>query len=104
MIRKLLLAGAAGFVAVLAASDRAEAIPVGWTCVGSSVCGTLGPDGVVTSPPAFGPDYAFVTTSRAIGLNSAALPTPTGQETNGSRLETGIFTLSEGDVLSFYFN
>jgi hypothetical protein len=104
MMRKFLMAGAAGFIAAIAAADRAEAIPVGWTCVGDSVCGTLGPDGVVTAPPAFGPTYAYITTAGATGLNGAAVPLPTGQETNGSRLETGLFTLAAGDRLSFYFN
>ncbi|GIX26506.1 MAG: hypothetical protein KatS3mg123_0387 [Burkholderiales bacterium] len=91
-------------MASLGLADRAEAIPVGWTCVGGSVCGTLGPDGVVTAPPAFGPNYTYISTAGASGLNGAALPTPTGQETNGSRLETNAFTLAEGDTLAFYFN
>jgi hypothetical protein len=104
--RLLAVAGAAGLVACLGLADRAEAgpIPAGWTCVGGSVCGTLGPDGVVTAPPAFGPDYAYITTAGAIGLNGASIPTPTEQETNGSRLETNAFTLAEGDKLAFYFN
>jgi hypothetical protein len=104
--RLLAVAGAAGLVACLGLADRAEAgpIPAGWTCVGNSVCGTLGPDGVVTAPPAYGPDYAYITTAGAIGLNGAAIPTPTGDETNGSRLETNAFTLAAGDTLAFYFN
>lgn len=105
MSRKLLLlAGAAGLAALLALPDRAEAIPAGWTCVGGSVCGTLGPDGVVTAPPAFGPNYTYITTEGALGLNGAAINPPTGQETNGSRLTTNTFTLAEGDRLSFFFN
>lgn len=105
MTRRLaIMAGAAGLVACIAAAERAEAIPAGWTCVGQSVCGTLGPDGVVTAPPAFGPGYAYITTAGAVGLNDAAIPVPTGQETNGSRLETNAFTLAVGDTLSFYFN
>jgi hypothetical protein len=104
--RLLAVAGAAGLVACLGLADRAEAgpIPAGWTCVGNSVCGTLGPNGVVTAPPAYGPDYAYITTAGAVGLNGAAIPVPTGQETNGSRLETNAFTLAEGDKLAFYFN
>jgi len=98
------MAGAAGLVACIAAAERAEATPAGWTCVGQSVCGTLGPDGVVTAPPAFGPGYAYITTAGAVGLNDAAIPVPTGQEANGSRLETNAFTLAVGDTLSFYFN
>lgn len=101
---QLALAGAAGLLACIGLADRAEAIPVGWTCVGDSVCGTLGPDGVVTAPPAFGPTYAYISTAGAVGLNNAAIPTPTGQETNGSRLESNVFALNEGDTLSFFFN
>jgi hypothetical protein len=89
---------------MLAEPDRAVAIPIGWTCVGSSVCGTLGPDGDVSAPPQFGPNYAFITTEGAVGLNGAAINPPTGQETNGSLLESNTFTLAEGDRLSFYFN
>jgi hypothetical protein len=102
--RLLAVAGAAGLVACLGLADRAEAgpIPAGWTCVGK--CGTLDPDGVVTAPPAFGPGYAYITTAGAVGPNGAAIPTPTGQETNGSRLETNAFTLAAGDTLAFYFN
>jgi hypothetical protein len=102
--RLLAVAGAAGLVACLGLADRAEAgpIPAGWTCAGE--CGTLGPDGVVTAPPAFGPGYAYITTAGASGLNGAAIPTPTGQETNGSRLETNAFTLAAGDTLAFYVN
>jgi hypothetical protein len=106
--RLLAVAGAAGLVACLGLADRAEAgpIPAGWTClgVGDYVCSTLGSDGVVTAPPDYGPDYAYITTWNAIGLNGAAIPTPTGQETNGSRLETNAFTLTEGDTLAFYVN
>lgn len=101
---QLAMAGAAGLLVCIGFADRAEAIPVGWTCVGSSVCGTLGPDGVVTAPPAFGPNYTYISTAGAGGLNNAALPTPTGQESNGSRLESNVFGLNEGDTLSLFFN
>jgi hypothetical protein len=102
--RLLAVAGAAGLVACLGLADRAEGgpIPAGWTCVGNSVCGTLGSDGVVTAPPAYGPGYAYITTAGAVDLNGAAIPPPTGDETNGSRLETNAFTLTEGDTLAFY--
>lgn len=86
-------------------AGRAVAIPAGWTCVGRSICGTLGPDGDVTAPPAFGPNDACITTASAVGPNGAAITPPTGaQEANGSRLEPGLFTPAEGDELSVYVN
>lgn len=98
---RLLFAGAAGLLAAVAAADRAEALPIGWTCIGQSVCGTLGPDGVVTAPPG-GTNYVYVTTAGATGNNNASLAQ--GDETNGSRLESNTFTLNPGDTLSFHFN
>jgi hypothetical protein len=104
--RLLAVAGAAGLVACLGLADRAEAgpIPAGWTCVGNSVCGTLGSDGVVTAPPAYGPGYAYITTAGAVGLNGASILPPPPSQPNGSRLETNAFTLAAGDTLAFYFN
>jgi hypothetical protein len=107
MLPKKILAGALGFAAVLAFSDRADAapIPAGWTCVGDSSCGTGSANGDVTAPPGHS-TYAYVTSHFAMGLNNAALPSPraTGDETNGSRLETFAFSMSSGDSLSFEFN
>lgn len=102
MSRKLLaLAGAAGLAASVGFADRAEAIPAGWTCVGDSVCGTLGPNGVVTAPPG-GSTYTYITTSGPEGDNGASLGI--GSETNGSLLLSDSLTLAAGDTLSFYFN
>jgi hypothetical protein len=108
MLPKKILAGALGFAAVLAVSDRADAgpIPAGWTCVGTSACSTGVPNGVVTAPPAPFVDFAVITTN-PLGLgetNNAARPTPTGQEGNGSRLDTFAFSLAAGDILSLVFN
>ena len=85
----------------------AGSIPSGWTGVGGY--GTLGPDGVVTSPPAYGPNYYYVTTTGGVsGVGSLpgyagppGYPSPT---TNGSTLTTNTFSAPSGSMLSFYFN
>jgi hypothetical protein len=97
-----LLQGAAivGLVAGLAGG--AQAIPTGWTCSGN--CGTLGPDGVVTAPPAFGPNYEYISTSGAPGASTNGSSLGVGSETNGSLLTSNTFGAAAGDTLSFYFN
>jgi hypothetical protein len=82
----------------LSAPTTLLALPLGWTCVGT--CGTLGADGVVTTPPV-GTTYEFVTTANAppsaglgLGFN----------EQNGSVLTTNTFSADAGDELVFYFN
>lgn len=108
MLPKKILAGALGFAAVLAVSDRADAapIPAGWTCVGTSACSTGSPNGVVTAPPPPFVDFAVITTNGpgATHLNNAGRPSPTGFEVNGSRLDTFAFSLAAGDILSLVFN
>lgn len=79
-----------------AAPAAAGPIPAGWTCAGGSVCGTAGPDGVVSAPPG-GTTYAYVTTAGASGQNGAALIPNTG---NGSVLLTHPFTLGPGQTFS----
>ena len=54
------------FVSVMAlmagvSAASAGSLPSGWSGVGGY--GTLGPDGVVTAPPAYGPNYYYVTTT-----------------------------------------
>ena len=84
--------------ALAAGSGKAEAIPIGWTCVGT--CGTSGANGVVTAPPT-GTTYEWVSTNLAgsnaglgLGFN----------ETNGSVLTTNQFQANAGEELVFYFN
>jgi len=104
-LRQSLPAGAAvlGIMAGFAAVNPAAAIPAGWICNGT--CGTLGPDGVVTAPPAFGPNYEYITTSGAPdGGPGGPASLGIGAETNGSLLTSNLFSLAVGDTLSFYFN
>ena len=77
---------------------RASAIPMGWTCTGA--CGTLGADGVVTAPP-MGGFYEYVSTQGGIS-GAGQLPGVGG--TNGSLLETSVFSASGSDSLVFNFN
>ncbi len=107
-----LLATTALFAGQIAGISAASAgsLPSGWVGVGGY--GTLGPDGVVTSPPAYGPNYNYVTTTGGVnGVGS--LPGYTGPTdtpgypsttTNGSTVTTNTFSASAGSSLSFYFN
>jgi len=86
---------------------NAGSLPSGWSGVGGY--GTLGPNGVVTAPPAYGPNYYYVTTTGGVtGVGS--LPGYTGPPgypsttTNGSTVTTNVFSVSAGSTLSFYFN
>ena len=78
-------------------------IPADWTCTGN--CGTSGADGVVTQAPGNSGDYGWISTA---GSNST-LPTLPGLEgngttTNGSILQSSVFSANAGDTLAFYFN
>ncbi|WP_308912065.1 NF038132 family protein [Pseudokordiimonas caeni] len=68
------------------------------TCTGN--CGTLGANGVVTTPPVGG-DYTYVSSSGGIG-GVGQIDGVGG--TDGSLYETSSFTANEGSVLEFYFN
>jgi hypothetical protein len=92
---KLTLIASAFAIATVAAASSASAA----SCIG--VCGNLGPDGVVTSPPAGGPGYGYVTTSGGI---DGAGQTPLGGGVNGSEFRTDTFSAKAGDDLQFYFN
>jgi hypothetical protein len=99
-LRTMATAGVSLVAAVsFAGMASAAVLPAGWTGVGGFGAGS--PNGVVTAPPAFGPDYAYVTTTGGIsGVGSLGL----GSETNGSTLSTNSFAAKAGDTLSFYFN
>jgi hypothetical protein len=94
---RVLLGSGALLLGVMVGS--ASAIPIGWTCIG--VCGTLGPDGVVTAPPGGG-GYEYVTTAGSPTIG--ALDLGIGSETNGSVLRSGVFGADAGDELLFNFN
>ena len=90
----------AALVAVAATPAFAQ-LPAGYTCSGT--CGTLGPDGVVTTPPNGSPTYQYVTTAGS--SSSAVIPTgAVGGETNGSILSTPIFAAASGAALNYNFN
>lgn len=88
--------GALGF----ATQASAAPLPAGYTCVGGSVCGTLGADGDVTTSPQGG-DYGYVTTAGAAGNNGDL---NIGAETNSSVARSPIFSAANGALLEFYFN
>lgn len=102
-----LLAAAAAVAAVgmgFATSASAAPLPAGYTCVGTSNCGTLGPDGDVTSSPQGG-DYGYVSTFGATGVganNNGDLNI--GSETNSSVARSPTFAGALGSGLDFYFN
>ena len=67
-------------------------------CYGN--CGTLGPDGDVTSSPQGG-TYDYVSTfGGVLGVPNLGI----GSETNGSVFQTDAFAALAGDSLEFYFN
>lgn len=86
-------------VVLLGLVAQAQALPIGWTCQGA--CGTLGANGVVTTPP-MGGMYEYVTTYGGVSLGANDLNI--GSETNGSRLVTNLFSAEAGDLLEFDFN
>jgi hypothetical protein len=72
------------------------------TCVG--VCGTSGPDGVVTSSP-YSSTYKYVTT-RGGASGAGTIPQSAGgyAGTNGSVFTSDPFTATAGAQLKFYFD
>lgn len=88
------------WAAFIGLPTEAQAIPLGWTCIGN--CGTSNAaDGVVTLAPGFA-TYDYISTSGAplSGANDLGI----GSETNGSLLTTSAFTANGTDILSFAFN
>lgn len=88
--------GAAGF----ATQAVAAPLPAGYTCVGGSVCGTLGADGNVTVSP-YGGNYGYVSTAGAMGNNGNL---GIGAETNSSVARSPVFASLADDALKFFFN
>lgn len=87
----LALAAAAVLVATTA---TAAPISVGNT-------GIATPNGVVTAPPADGPNYRYVSTNGGVG--GAGQVSGAGG-TNGSSYTTDVFSANAGSILTFYFN
>lgn len=69
------------------------------TCIGT--CGTLGADGVVTSPPNGSATYQFISTNN--GTEGAGQIASVGG-TNGSSYVTQSFSAAAGDKLDLFFN
>ena len=69
------------------------------TCIGD--CGTAAPNGVVTAPPAYGPNYSYVSTAGGV-LGAGQIDGVGGND--GSEFTTAAFTAVSGDTLNFYFN
>jgi hypothetical protein len=88
-----------GLAAVSAAFAMAPTAASAQSCTGN--CGVLGPDGVVTAPPAYGPAYRYVSTWSGVA-GAGQLPGVGG--TNGSLYETASFAATAGQELVFYFN
>lgn len=96
MIKKTYLLLAAAGMALSATSASAQ------TCVGN--CGTAAPNGVVTAPPAFGPNYQYVSTfGGVVGAGRITGVTNTANAT-GSQFTTAAFSANAGDALNFFFN
>lgn len=98
---KLLAAASLAAAGMLAGgSATAAPLPTGYTCIGGSHCGTLGPNGDVTASPQGG-DYGYVSTNGATGNNGDL---NIGSETNSSVARSPTFGAASGDALNFYFN
>jgi hypothetical protein len=89
---------ALGAVALLASFILLPQSASASICYGN--CGTLGPDGDVTSSPQGG-TYGYVSTSDGV---DDAPNLGIGDETNGSVFQTDMFSALAGDSLEFYFN
>ena len=95
-------AAAAMGLALVAGSAAAAPVPTGWTCIGT--CGSNNAaDGVVTLAPGFS-SYEWISTAGSPNGVGKLPAGATGQETNGSMLQTPTFTVNAGDKLDFYFN
>jgi len=78
-------------------------IPAGWICAGN--CGTAPADGVVTLAPGGGTQYGWVSTNGGVTMPGLGLgSTELGSETNGSTLQSTLFSASAGQALDFKFN
>lgn len=88
-----------GFTGLAAAAIAFSAPAAAQTCTGN--CGTAAPNGDVTAPPAFGPNYGYVSTDD--GVDGAGQIAGVGG-TNGSEFTSAAFAADAGADLNFYFN
>ena len=95
---KFLTLGMVLATGLLVTSQSYAIVITGWTTVGNS--GTLGANGVVTSP--YSTQYGYVTTAGGVALGAGDLNL--GSETNGSVITSPFFTAAAGDSLVFNFN
>lgn len=72
-------------------------VPASWACTGN--CGTLGANGDVPASP-LGGTYGYVSTYG--GVYGNVLASKGG--TNGTTLDSTVFSANAGDTLSYYFN
>lgn len=81
---------------------HAAPLPSGWTTNGNAGTNTAA-DGDVTLAPGFS-SYQWLSTEGSPN-GGGNLPTgSTGDETNGTTVQTSSFTVAAGDALKFYFN
>lgn len=96
------VAGAATLLALSTSAAYAAPLPAGWSSNGNAGTHTAA-DGVVTLAPGFSA-YQWLSTAGSSN-GGGNLPTiTTGQETNGTTVQSNSFTVAAGDALKFYFN
>lgn len=88
-----------GFTGLAAAAIAFSTPAAAQTCTGN--CGTAAPNGDVTAPPAFGPNYGYVSTDD--GEAGAGQIDGVGGN-NGSEFTSAIFAADAGESLEFFFN
>lgn len=93
----------AATIAIISASTIASAATLEGVGTYEGVAGTLGPNGVVTAPPAAAgsSNYIYITTA---GSNYTGAGLGIGSEHNGTALTTLSFSAEAGDTLSYFFN
>jgi hypothetical protein len=79
----------------------AVALPLGMTGVGN--VGVASPNGVVTAPPKYGPNFYYVSTANGAS-GGGFIPGAAGNTRTGSQLATKPFEASAGSELRFFFN
>jgi hypothetical protein len=86
------------FIAIAATAPASAApIPTGWTCTGN--CGSLGSDGIVTTPPV-GTGYQYISSD----LGASGIGQLSVGGTIGSTLQSSPFAGVAGTALTFSFN
>jgi len=89
-------------LALSAGIAQAAPLPSGWTTNGNAGTNTAA-DGVVTLAPGFS-SYQWLSTANSPNGGGTLPTSATGQETNGTTVQSSSFTVAAGDALKFYFN